>query len=115
MQWQTNTNKNDEICDISYNSLSDSYCIIAAFLNGFTYENILSAVSLPYLNYIPIVGWTSGMFIGIIIGNITNILVYSSLLALFTIFAIVVFIRSKADYYEDVLQRPKAFMNFAMQ
>lgn len=52
------------------------------------------------------------MFIGIIIGNITNILVYSSLLALFTIFAIVVFIRSKADYYEDVLQKTESVYEF---
>lgn len=86
--------------------------LLQLFSNGFTYENILSAVSLPYLNYIPIVGWTSGMFIGIITGNITNILVYSSLLALFTIFAIVVFIRSKADYYEDVLQKTESVYEF---
>lgn len=52
------------------------------------------------------------MFIGIITGNITNILVYSSLLALFTIFAIVVFIRSKADYYEDVLQKTESVYEF---
>lgn len=86
--------------------------LLRLFSNGFTYENILSAVSLPYLNYIPIVGWTSGMFIGIITGNITNVLVYGGLLVLFTIFAIVVFIRSKADYYEDVLQKTESVYEF---
>lgn len=86
--------------------------LLQLFSKGFTYENILSAVSLPYLNYIPIVGWTSGMFIGIITGNIASILVYGGLLVLFTIFAIVVFVRSKADYYEDVLQKTESVYEF---
>lgn len=93
-------------------ALPIAIALLQLFSKGFTYENILSAVSLPYLNYIPIIGWTSGIFIGIITGNITNIFIYGSLLVLFTAFAIVVFLCSRADYYEDVLQKTESVYEF---
>lgn len=86
--------------------------LLQLFANGFTYENLLSAISLPYLDYIPIIGWTSGMFIWIISGNTAKALIYGGLLLLFTVFAIIVFIRSKADYYEDVLQKTESVYEF---
>lgn len=86
--------------------------LLQLFTKGFTYENLMSAISLPYLDYVPIVGWTSGMFIGIVSGNIVNALIYGGLLVLFTLFAILVFICSKADYYEDVLQKTESIYEF---
>lgn len=82
------------------------------FIKGFTYENILCAVSLPCLNYAPIIGWTSGFIMGIITQNLLQILLYGVLLALFTVFAITVFLKSKADYYEDVLQKTESVYEF---
>lgn len=86
--------------------------LLQLFTKGFTYENFLEAISLPYLNYIPIVGWTSGLFMGIIIGNAIQMLVYGGLLILFMVFTIAVFMLSKADYYEDVLQKTESVYEF---
>lgn len=86
--------------------------LIQLFAKGFVYENLLSAVSLPYLNYIPIIGWTSGMFMGIIMGSTVNVLIYGGLLLLFAVFAILIFACSKADYYEDVLQKTESVYEF---
>lgn len=86
--------------------------LIQLFAKGFVYENLLSAVSLPYLNYIPIIGWTSGMFMGIIMGSTVNVLIYGGLLLLFAVFAILIFVYSKADYYEDVLQKTESVYEF---
>lgn len=86
--------------------------LIQLFARGFVYENLLSAVSLPYLNYIPIIGWTSGMFMGIIMGSTANVWIYASLLLLFAVFAILIFVYSKADYYEDVLQKTESVYEF---
>lgn len=86
--------------------------LLQLFAKGFTYENFLSAISLPYLNYIPIVGWTSGMFIGLVSGKGASVMIYGGLLLLFTVFAIFVFMRSKADYYEDVLQKTESVYEF---
>lgn len=86
--------------------------LIQLFARSFVYENLLSAVSLPYLNYIPIIGWTSGMFMGIIMGSTANVWIYASLLLLFAVFAILIFVYSKADYYEDVLQKTESVYEF---
>lgn len=82
------------------------------FTKGFTYENILSAVSLPCLNYIPVIGWISGLFMGIVVGNTNQALLYGALIVVFTTFAIIVFLKSKADYYEDVLQKTESVYEF---
>lgn len=86
--------------------------LLQLFTKGFTYENFLEAISLPCLNYIPIVGWTNGLFMGVIVGDALKISIYGGLLIMFTAFAIAVFILSKADYYEDVLQKTESIYEF---
>ncbi len=82
------------------------------FAKGFTYENILCAVSLPYLDFIPVIGWTSGLFMGIVTGETARAALLGVLIAAFTAFTIIVFLRSKADYYEDVLQKTESVYEF---
>lgn len=82
------------------------------FSKGFTYENILSAVSLPYLDFIPVMGWTSGLFMGIVTGDAAQAALLGILIAVFTAFTIIVFLKSDADYYEDVLQKTESVYEF---
>lgn len=79
------------------------------FIYGFNYENLLRAISLPILQYVPVIGWLHGLVFGIFQQNILNIAVYGSLLAVFTVVSIVVLCRSKTDYYEDVLQKTESY------
>lgn len=78
------------------------------FSNGLTYESILSAASRPYFSYIPLTGWTSGMFMGIVTGNLRSVLICGGFLLVFSVFAITVFMMSKPDYYENVLQKTES-------
>ena len=76
------------------------------------FENILSAVSLPYLDFIPVMGWTSGLFMGIVTGDAAQAALLGILIAVFTAFTIIVFLKSDADYYEDVLQKTESVYEF---
>lgn len=72
--------------------------------NGGSVEAGLAALASPYLEYFPIIGWTQGAALGIIHGNITAAVIYTVLLAASFAALIVLFRRTNADYYEDVLQ-----------
>lgn len=79
------------------------------FVYGFNYENLLRAISLPALQYVPVIGWLHGLVFGILQKNILNVAVYGGLLAVFTVVSVVVLYRSKPDYYEDVLQKTESY------
>ena len=82
------------------------------FLYGMTLENLYTAISKPYLEYAPFIGWVHGLVFGIMDGNSLNIIIYSSLLALCCILSIVLFRVTKLDYYEDVLQNAESYFEF---
>ncbi len=82
------------------------------FTYGMTLENLYTAISMPYLEYAPFIGWVHGIVFGIIEGNALKIIIFSSLLAVFCIMSIILFIFTRLDYYEDVLQNAESFFEF---
>ncbi|MGN0536886.1 MAG: putative ABC exporter domain-containing protein, partial [Acutalibacteraceae bacterium] len=83
--------------------------VIHLFVNGITYENFLQAISLPLLEYVPIIGWIHALIFGIMQGNISTVILYGVLLLIMAVLAIVVLCVSKLDYYEDVLQKTESY------
>lgn len=85
-----------------------AYVFFELFTKGFSFENILCAVSAPYLDLVPVIGWTHGVFMGIVLGDTNSVIIYAALLLVFTAFCAFVFKRSKPDYFEDVLQKTES-------
>lgn len=83
--------------------------MIHLFANGFTYESLMQAISLPVLEYVPIIGWIHALIFGIMQGNSFAVIFYGSLLLIMAVLAIVALCVSKLDYYEDVLQKTESF------
>lgn len=82
------------------------------FIRGMTLENLFTAISQPYLQYVPIIGWVHGFIFGLMYGSGTHILLYGLLLLLCCIVSIVLFCLTKLDYYEDVLQNAENYYEF---
>jgi hypothetical protein len=72
--------------------------------NGGGLEAFYAAIASPYLEYFPVVGWTKGAVFGFITGDARAAAVYLLLLAAAFFLCFLLFKRSDADYYEDVLQ-----------
>ena len=72
--------------------------------NGGGVEAGLAALSSPYIEYFPIIGWTKGAAFGLLTGNMTAMVIYTALLAASFVGLLVLFRKSDTDYYEDVLQ-----------
>ena len=72
--------------------------------NGLSEESIYSAISSPALRFIPIAGWMQGLIFALFSGSMGDILLFGGLLLLGTCGCLLLFLRSDADYYEDVLQ-----------
>lgn len=83
--------------------------VIHLFVNGITYENFLQSVSLPLLEYVPIIGWVHALIFGIMQGHIFPVILYGSLLLVMAILAVVILCISPLDYYEDVLQKTESY------
>ena len=71
---------------------------------GLTIENLFSSMAQPMLAYSPMIGWVHGFIFGLLNHDTTNIAVYGILLLFMTIVSVLIFLYSKLDYYEDVLQ-----------
>lgn len=82
------------------------------FQNGMTLENLYTAITEDFLEYVPFIGWVHGVIFGIIGGNTLNALIYSSLLLLSCITSLIAFKVTKLDYYEDVLQNAESYYEF---
>lgn len=82
------------------------------FSNGMTLENLYSAISKPYLEYVPFVGWVHGLTFGIIGGDMHKVIIYGSFLLAVCILSVIIFIVTKLDYYEDVLDRAESYYEF---
>ena len=85
---------------------------IYMFQKGMTIENLLSAVSNQLLQYTPVIGWLHGLIFGIIDRNIESIVIYGLLLLISMLICIGVFIYTKLDYYEDILQKAESYYEF---
>lgn len=82
------------------------------FVNGLTLENLYAAIAQPYLQYVPIIGWVHGFVFGLMRGNGTAVLLYGLLLLGCCLVSVLVFWRTKPDYYEDVLQSAENYYEF---
>ncbi len=79
------------------------------FSNGMTFENLYRAVTLPILDYVPITGWMHALVMGTIAGEAGTVVLYSVLLLGLVVLSIVIFGRTRLDYYEDVLGRAESY------
>ena len=81
-------------------------CLFAVgFLQrGGSIEAALAAVSSPWLQFIPAVGWIKGAVFSLAAGRLAEAAVYAALTAALVAGAVLLFVRSRVDYYEDVLQ-----------
>lgn len=76
--------------------------------NGATMDAGMQAIASPYLEYFPLIGWAQGAIFGVIEGNMTAVMCYTALLAAAFVLLLILFRRTNADYYEDVLQSTEA-------
>jgi hypothetical protein len=87
-----------------YLSLMLLTALAVARANGSGLESLLAAISSPYLEYFPIVGWAQGAVFGVIHHNTAALIIYTVLLAVSFVLLLLLFRKSDSDYYEDVLQ-----------
>lgn len=72
--------------------------------NGGGVNAIYTAVSSPYLEYFPVIGWAKGAVFALIGGNLRTALIYAVLLLAAFILCLITFEKSDTDFYEDVLK-----------
>ena len=80
-----------------------SFYIYANHLNLNYFEAFLNLFSTLELQYIPLIGWISGMIFAAVNNEIAAFLVYMVLLIILAIISTVLIWRIKADFYEDAL------------
>jgi hypothetical protein len=67
-------------------------------------EAVFRIVDAKWFGYVPVAGWMTMFFIGVVQGSLTMILIPLGLFLLFGVLMISLLTVGKADYYEDVLQ-----------
>ncbi len=82
------------------------------FISGINLESLYTAISMPYLEYAPFIGWVHGLIFGILYGNMLNTVIYGSLLLFCCILSIVIFRLTKLDFFEDVLSNAESYYEF---
>ncbi len=78
--------------------------VAAFFANGADVDSAVSALSSPYLEYVPLIGWMKGAVFGFLFGNYLAAGIYTALFAAAIGAAVAVFAVRDLDFYEDVLQ-----------
>jgi hypothetical protein len=93
-----------------YALLGLAAAIIALKLSrgGVSEATMRDAVSSPVLEYLPFVGWMKGLAFAVLYGETARAALFGSLLAVGCAGAACLFMRSDADYYEDVLQNTES-------
>ena len=81
-----------------------AYVAMTVYEKGFSMETVCAAVTDPYLQWVPIIGWMTGGIFSAIRGFDMLGAVYFALLAAAALIALLAFLKSDSDYYEDVLQ-----------
>lgn len=71
---------------------------------GYNLESVFKVIASPQLEWFPVVGWIKGAVFGVISGNLISAAVYTLIIAAVVAAALILFVRSNTDYYEDVLQ-----------
>lgn len=79
--------------------------ILALFLSGGSgNESLLQAVSSPYLELIPLIGWMKGLVFHCTSGGLIPALAYGGALLLILALEFWIFLSKNVDYFEDVLE-----------
>ncbi len=78
------------------------------YQNGVSQESLFAAISSPWLEFFPIAGWMKGFLFALFAGDMPRILLFAGLLAVGAVVCLLLFLRSDADYYEDVLQNTES-------
>ncbi|MBQ8133518.1 MAG: putative ABC exporter domain-containing protein [Clostridia bacterium] len=86
--------------------------VIFMFANGINDENFFEAVSLPILEFVPIIGWMHGFVYGIITADTMKILIYGILLIAVVFLSLLTLIKTRLDFYEDVLSQAESYHEF---
>ena len=82
------------------------------FSHRFGQDTICEAVSQPLLEFIPFIGWMHALVFGVINNDPQRILLSSIGLALLAGASLVIFFRTKLDFFEDVLSRAESYHEF---
>lgn len=69
-----------------------------------TIKVLVERIDSSVLEYVPIVGWIKGFVIGILSMDISKILIFLVITLVYIFVIILLIIKSKGDYYEDVLK-----------
>ncbi|MEG1254939.1 putative ABC exporter domain-containing protein [Clostridium sp.] len=77
-------------------------------------EAVVNGINSPWLEWIPFAGWIKAITYGGLIGEISNLLVYSIAILLSVVLLIIIIIKNNNNYYEDVLQATES-MHTRMQ
>ncbi len=81
------------------------FTVLTVYLkNGCGKAAAFAAVSSPYLEYFPVVGWAKGAVFALISGSTAKAALYGGLFLISFFLCLFLFEKSDADYYEDVLQ-----------
>lgn len=80
------------------------YIGLRLYTGGLSMETACAAVADPWLEAFPFVGWMKGFWFALYAGDAGRMLLFGGLLVVGTAAAVLLFMRSDADYYEDVLQ-----------
>lgn len=86
--------------------------IVSLFSNGINDESLYKALSAPFLDYVPVVGWMHGFVYGLINADLTSIIIYGLLELIVVIISVIVFMKVKPDFYEDVLSQAESYNEF---
>lgn len=86
--------------------------VIFMFANGINDENFFEAVSLPILEFVPIIGWMHGFVYGIITADTMKILIFGIFLITVVFISLLTLIKTHLDFYEDVLSQAESYHEF---
>lgn len=84
------------------------YVGLIVYQKGLNQENFFAAISDPVLEYLPFVGWMKGLLFAVLNADTGRLLLFAILLGAGLLASILLFLRSDADYYEDVLQNTES-------
>ncbi len=86
--------------------------IVHFFRSGITAESLFESVSLPFLEWVPLIGWMHGFLYAFLTADSVRGLVYGLLLMLLGFSAMATLFLSDVDFFEDVLSSAENYHEF---